>query len=98
MLINDLLPAIRQQWPTGNQMPITIQQDNSRAHIKVDDPEFMAAACMDGFEIAIKPQSPNSSDTNALDLGLFCVIETKQHIGECIPITSRQCSYPCSFV
>ena len=79
MLINELLPAIHQKWLTGNQHPVIIQQDNSRAHIKCDDPEFMAAACLHGFDISIKPQPPNSPDTNVLDLGLFRSIQTKQH-------------------
>ena len=39
----------------------------------------MAAAWLHGFDIPIKPQPPNSPDTNVLDLGLFRSIQTKQH-------------------
>ena len=79
MLISDLLPAIREKWPTGNQYPIKLQHDNSRAHISHNDPIFMAESMRDGYVITIEPQSPNSPDTNTLDLGLFRAIQSKQH-------------------
>ena len=79
MLISDLLPAIREKRPTGNQYPIKLQHDNSRAHISHNDPIFMAESMRDGYVITIEPQSPNSPDTNTLDLGLFRAIQSKQH-------------------
>ena len=79
MLIEKVLPAIREKWPTGNQFPIKLQHDNSRAHIEVNDSQFLEQAMRDGYVISIEPQCPNSPDTNILDLGLFRAIQSKQH-------------------
>ena len=79
MLISNVLPSIREKWPTANQFPIKLQHDNSRAHISSNDPQFLSEAMRDGFEISIEPQCPNSPDTNILDLGLFRAIQSKQH-------------------
>lgn len=48
-----LLPAIREKWPSSNDRTIYIQQDNAKPHLRVDDPEFAAAAKQDGFDIRL---------------------------------------------
>lgn len=56
-----------------------IQQDNCRAHINDDDPEFRVVASSDGFNIHLVNQPPNSPDTNINDLGWFRALQTLQH-------------------
>lgn len=71
-MINFLLPAIRARWLAAERgMPIYIQQDNAKTHIPVDDPEFVAAAQAEGWDIRLTLQPPNSPDLNILDLGFF---------------------------
>jgi hypothetical protein len=51
-LINKVLPAIKAKWPAEERhLPIFIQQDNAKTHIDVNDPEFVAAAQSDGWDI-----------------------------------------------
>ncbi|MEN9567564.1 MAG: hypothetical protein RLZZ69_2760 [Cyanobacteriota bacterium] len=79
-LINKVLPAIRQKWPRRNAgAPIYIQQDNAKPHIRSDDPAFVEAARLEGFDIRLRCQPPNSPDTNVLDLGFFNSIQALQH-------------------
>lgn len=63
-----------------------IQQDNARPHIKNSDPNFMAAACQDGFNIMLVQQPPNSPDTNVNDLGWFRAIQSIQIETSCYNI------------
>jgi len=75
-MINQVLPVIRSKWPREDVgRPIFIQQDNAPSHLKVDDPEFCAAAKLGGFDIRLICQPPNSPDFNILDLGFFRAIE-----------------------
>ena len=40
-LINKVLPAILDEWSVGDRdIPMYIQQDNAKTHIKPDDEEF----------------------------------------------------------
>ncbi|KAL5706561.1 hypothetical protein ACHQM5_024712 [Ranunculus cassubicifolius] len=79
-LINKVLPAIRQKWPTlSANDPIFIQQDNAKLHIDSSDAEFIEAASRDGFDIRLSFQPPNSPDFNVLDLGFFRAIQSLQH-------------------
>src|SRR5690349_1607478 len=76
MLISNVLPAIRDQWPRCSaKRPIFIQQDNAKPHLSVNDPRFIEAASADGFDIRLRCQPPNSSDMNVLDLGFFNAIQ-----------------------
>jgi hypothetical protein len=71
-MIGFLVPAIKQRWPAAERgTTIWIQQDNAKKHIPVDDPEFVAAAQADGWDIRLTCQTPNSPDLNILDLGFF---------------------------
>ena len=79
-MINFLLPAIKARWPAAERgMPIFIQQDNAKTHIPVDDPEFVAAAQADGWDIRLRCQPPNSPDLNILDLGFFAALQSLFH-------------------
>lgn len=78
-LIDKVLPAIRAKWPTGNTRTIYIQQDNAKPHISKDDEKFKNAASIDGFDIQLKNQPPNSPDMNTLDLGYFNTLQSIQH-------------------
>ncbi|KAK9697441.1 hypothetical protein RND81_08G037900, partial [Saponaria officinalis] len=52
--------------------------DNAKPHIKNDDPEFMAVANSDGFNIERFFQPPNSPDLNTNDLGYFRALQSLQ--------------------
>lgn len=77
-LIEKVLPAIRAKWPRGHMGPIFIQQDHARPHIDVNDKEFLEASSLDGFDIRLCFQPPNSPDLNVLDLGFFRAIQSLQ--------------------
>ncbi|KAK9748405.1 hypothetical protein RND81_02G054800 [Saponaria officinalis] len=77
-IIEKVIPAIKSKWPEGASKHILIQQDNAKPHIKNDDPEFMAAANSDGFNIELFFQPPNSPDLNTNDLGYFRALQSLQ--------------------
>ena len=74
-LIQKLLPAIKQKWPT-NSGRIQLQQDGTKSHILDDDKEIKAAVDDIGLNLAVYSQLPNSPDTNILDLGFFRAIQS----------------------
>ena len=74
-LIQKLLPAIKQKWPTNNGR-IWLQQDGTKSHILDDDEEFKEAVDDIGLNLTVYTQSPNSPDTNILDLGFFRAIQS----------------------
>ena len=69
-LIQKLLPAIKQKWPMNNRR-IQLQQDGTKSHILDDDEEFKEAVDKIGLNLTMYTQSPNSPDTNILDLGFL---------------------------
>jgi hypothetical protein len=76
-VIDKLLPDIKSKWPVEDRHnTIWIQQDNCRTHIVPDDPEFVAAAQADGWDIRLTCQPANSPDCNVLDLGFFAAIQS----------------------
>ncbi|KAG3136277.1 hypothetical protein PI126_g17884 [Phytophthora idaei] len=78
MLIERLLPAIRERWPSaGGGMHLLMQLDNTPAHIAATDAAFVAATSQQGLEIELCCQPPNSPDLNCLDLGLFTAIQAR---------------------
>ena len=79
MLINNLLPAIRNQWPRSPAMTAVIQQDNAKPHIDPSDSAFAEAASKLGVAVRLTCQPANSPDTNVLDLGFFNAIQSLQH-------------------
>ena len=70
MLIDKVVPAIKQKWPDLNQ-DIVLQQDGASAHIKVDDLEFGITAQQGLWNINILTQAPKSPDTNICDSTFF---------------------------
>ena len=79
MLIDKVLPAIREKWPRAwpgkTTETIIIQQDNAKPHPTGIETNLVAALTKDGFNIVMTSQPPNSPDMNVLDLGLFRVIQ-----------------------
>ncbi|GAA0167310.1 hypothetical protein LIER_22271 [Lithospermum erythrorhizon] len=60
-LIDKVLPAIREKWPESSRnSPIFIQQDNAKSHIDPSDLQFLEASKLDGFDIRLRCQPPNS--------------------------------------
>ena len=74
-LIQKLLPAIKQKWPM-NYRRIQLQQDGTKSHILDDDKEFKEVVDEIGLNLTMYTQSPNSPDTNILDLGFFRAIQS----------------------
>ncbi|XP_074283253.1 uncharacterized protein LOC141607807 [Silene latifolia] len=60
MLINQVIPAIKAQWPSTCSKHILIQQDNARPHINNKDADFRRAGTEDGWNIEFTHQPPNS--------------------------------------
>ena len=50
---------------------IRLQQDGAKSHILEDDMEFKEAVDEIGLNLTVLTQSPNSPDTNILDLGFL---------------------------
>ena len=66
-LIQKLLPAIKQKCPTNNRR-IRLQQDGAKSHILDDNKEFKEVVDEIGLNLTVYTQSPNSPDTNILNL------------------------------
>ncbi|VFQ94194.1 unnamed protein product [Cuscuta campestris] len=82
-LINKVILAIKEKWPTGSNKRVIIQQDNAKPHIACNDPAFLQVAQADGFDISLTFQPPNSPDLNVLDLGYFRAIQSLQQDHKC---------------
>lgn len=79
VIVNKLFPAIKEKWPAGSRaMSIKVQQDNANPHTPVDHPDIVQAGTVDGWNLILMFQSPNSSDVNVLDLGFFNAIQAFQ--------------------
>ena len=74
-LIQKFLPAVKERWPRNNGR-IQLQQDGAKSHILEDDVEFKEAVDEIGLNLTVYTQSPNSPDTNILDLGFFRAIQS----------------------
>ena len=64
MMVNKVIPTIKEKWPTCLSKDIVIQQDNARPHLKDSDPEFREAASSHGFNIRLVNQPAQSPDFN----------------------------------
>ena len=73
-LIQKLLPAIKRRWPMNNGR-IWLQQDGTKSHILEYEEEFKEVVDKIGLNLTVYTQSPNSPDTNILDLGFFRAIQ-----------------------
>ncbi|KAF0697312.1 Aste57867_11995 [Aphanomyces stellatus] len=78
MLIDKVIPAIRDKWPRGDTKNIKIQQDNARPHVPPCDVDVVAACTSMGWNMEVVYQPPNSPNMNVLDLGFFRVIQAFQ--------------------
>ncbi|VFQ64020.1 unnamed protein product [Cuscuta campestris] len=78
MMVQQLLPAIREKWPQSSKH-VFIQQDNAKPHVDINDPVFVAAAQESDWDIKLQFQPPNSPDLNVLDLGFFRAIDAIQN-------------------
>ncbi|GAX12673.1 hypothetical protein FisN_13Lu158 [Fistulifera solaris] len=79
MIIEELLPAIKEKMLCSERHRIIIQQDNAKPHCDVDDPILIEAAEDGNFGISFRCQPPNSPDLNVLDLGFLNSIQSLQH-------------------
>ena len=80
MMINMLIPAIKAKWPPHEgEKVIYIIQDNAKAHILQNDPEWQLHYKQDGFTFVLTQQPANSPDCNILDLGFFRSIQSLMH-------------------
>ena len=74
-LIQKFLPVVKEKWSTRNRR-IRLQQDGAKSHILEDDMEFKEVVDKIGLNLTMLTQSPNSADTNILDLGFFRAIQS----------------------
>lgn len=79
MMVNKVIPEIREKWPSQLSKNIIIQQDNARPHLSNNDPHFREAATAEGFNMVLVNQPPQSPDFNVLDLGLFRALQSLQY-------------------
>ncbi|KAF0686638.1 Aste57867_21562 [Aphanomyces stellatus] len=68
MLIDKVIPAIRDKWPRGDMKNIKIQQDNARPHVLPCDVDVVAACTSLGWNMEVVYQPLNSPDMIVLDL------------------------------
>jgi transposase len=82
LMVSKIIPAVQEKWPGSPAercREIWIQHDNAKPHISPTDPDFIAAAALNGFHIRLRFQPPNSPDMNILDLGFFRAIQSLQY-------------------
>ncbi|KAL2936298.1 Guanylate-binding protein 1 [Bienertia sinuspersici] len=75
-IVHDMLPSIRDKWPSWGTKDIFIVQDNAKPHISGREPEFVEEATKDGFNIRMVNQPAQSPDMNVLDLGYFRAVQS----------------------
>ena len=73
-LIQKFLPVVKEKWPKHNGR-IWLQQDGAKSHILEDNVEFKEVVDEIGLNLTMFTQSPNSPDTNILNLGFFRAIQ-----------------------
>ena len=74
-MIQKFLPVVKEKWPMHNGR-IRLQQDGAKSHILEDDMEFKEAVDEIDLNLTMFTQSPNSPNTNILDLGFFRAIQS----------------------
>ena len=79
MLLEHVIPAIKEKWPANMPKDLTIQWDNARPHKIPTDEELLEATTTNGWNIQMVFQPPQSPDFNVLDLGLFRSIQSLQY-------------------
>lgn len=83
MMVNKLVPAIRQKWPAEDRRCVVrLQQDNATPHGKMSSDPWIKEweeLCMNAqarVKIQIVEQPANSPDTNVDDLGFFRALQS----------------------
>ena len=79
MMIEHVLPALKEKWPGSKKETIYIQMDNVKPHTQAVDRRFHEAAKEGGWDIRIRRQPAKSPDVNTLDLGFFNSIQSLQY-------------------
>ena len=74
-LMQKFLLVVKERWPMCNRR-IRLQQHGAKSHIPEDDVEFKEVVDKIGLNLTMYTQSPNSPDTNILDLGFFRAIQS----------------------
>ncbi|KAF0722192.1 hypothetical protein Ae201684P_009006 [Aphanomyces euteiches] len=80
-LLDKVLPAIVEKW-AKQHAKIILQHDNVKPHMRSSDPalrESFRQYLVLGWCFDLRPQPPNSTDFNVLDLGFFAAIQSLQH-------------------
>jgi hypothetical protein len=78
MLINNVLPAIKDNFPCHSTNEILIQQDNATSHVRLNDEAITAKITELGVNINLTNQPPNSPDLNICDLSFFRAMQSMQ--------------------
>jgi len=60
VIVEQVVPAIKEKWPRSASKRVRIQQDGAKVHIENDDAAFAAVACVDRWEILLVFQPSNS--------------------------------------
>lgn len=76
LLVENVLPAVRNHWPKRRTGTIYIQQDNASPHVPGTDEAIVENGQRYGWDIRLVNQPPNSPDFNVLDLGLFRAMQS----------------------
>jgi hypothetical protein len=83
MVINDLLPVIKEMWPAWAHTDISIQMDNVPAHKKLNKTAQIIATLEEmaarGWAIDFVLQPPGSPNTNIKDFALFLKMQSLQY-------------------
>lgn len=78
MMIDLVLPAIKERYPCHTKEQILIQHDNAPGHTKNDDPAVLAKIAELNIPVEYMFQPPNSPDLNICDLSFFRSLQTHQ--------------------
>jgi transposase-like protein len=78
MIINNVLPAVKEKFPYQTANQVLIQQDNATSHIALNDEAVAAKIDELGLNVLFSNQPPNSPDLNICDLSFFRALQSMQ--------------------
>ncbi|DAZ98375.1 TPA: hypothetical protein N0F65_000694 [Lagenidium giganteum] len=79
MMINHVIPTVKEVWPTQLDMAITVQQDNAFPHVRANDEAALSCVREGGWRIRLRNQPAQSPNLNVLDLGFFASFQSIQN-------------------
>ena len=79
MLVDNVIPAIREKFPNTHKKMLFIQQDNATPHVPFSDGRMRYHLKKDGWNMKLVQQPANSPDYNVLDLGFFNAVQSLQY-------------------